>query len=138
MIENDLPGIRQRGVPIAFDFSDQPEHPIVDKAIDYVNYAFFSDDRGDTPELRSFMEKMKARGPELVVVTMGDQGSICYDGSRFYKFGILPCKVVDTMGAGDSYIAGFLLARMNGCGIEECMEKGAQSSCVTLGYQGAW
>ena len=51
MIENDLPGIRQRGVPIAFDFSDQPEHPIVDKAIDYVNYAFFSDDRGDTPEL---------------------------------------------------------------------------------------
>ena len=138
MIENDLPGIRQRGVPIAFDFSDQPEHPIVDKAIDYVNYAFFSDDRGDTPELRSFMEKMKARGPELVVVTMGDQGSICYDGSRFYKFGILPRKVVDTMGAGDSYIAGFLLARMNGCGIEKCMERGAQSSCVTLGSQGAW
>lgn len=138
MIEDDLPRIRQRGVPIAFDFSDQPEHPIVDKAIGHVNYAFFSDDQGDTPQLRAFMEKMQARGPELVVVTMGDQGSICYDGSKFYKFGILPCKVVDTMGAGDSYIAGFLLARMNGCGIEECMEKGAQSSCVTLGYQGAW
>ena len=69
---------------------------------------------------------------------MGDQGSICYDGETFHKFGILPCEVVDTMGAGDSYIAGFLLAHMNGCDIETCMIKGAQSSGVTLGYQGAW
>lgn len=138
MIENDLGKIKEKGVPIAFDFSDQPEHEIVDKAIGYVKYAFFSDDRGDTPELRAFMERRKAQGPDLVVVTMGDQGSLCYDGETFHKFGILPCEVVDTMGAGDSYIAGFLLAHMNGHSIEECMIKGAESSGVTLGYQGAW
>ena len=138
MIENDLGKIKEKGVPIAFDFSDQPEHEIVDKAISHVKYAFFSDDRGDTPELRAFMERRKAQGPDLVVVTMGDQGSLCYDGETFHKFGILPCEVVDTMGAGDSYIAGFLLAHMNGHSIEECMIKGAESSGVTLGYQGAW
>ena len=138
MIENDLPKIRARGIPIAFDFSDQPDHPIVEKAIGHVTYAFFSDDKGDTPELREYMKRMQEKGPALVVVTLGDKGSICYDGKMFYTFGILPCEVVDTMGAGDSYIAGFLRAVLQGKSIEECMEQGAQSSCVTLGYQGAW
>lgn len=138
MIEDDLSKIKEKGVPIAFDFSDQQHHLIVEKAIGSVTYAFFSDDRGDTPKLRAYMKEMQNKGPKLVVVTMGEQGSICYDGKEFHTFDILPCEVVDTMGAGDSYIAGFLLAIMNGNSIEECMKKGAQNSCVTLGYQGAW
>lgn len=137
MIEDDLYKMKGK-VPIAFDFSDQPTHPVVEKAIGYVTYAFFSDDEGDRPELRKFMKEMHEKGPELIIVTMGEHGSICYDGTRFYKYGIIPCKVVDTMGAGDSYIAGFLLGMLEGLEIEKCMEKGAKSSCVTLGYQGAW
>lgn len=138
MIEDELPKIKERGVPIAFDFSDQPKHPIVEKAIGSVTYAFFSDDRGDTPELRAFMEQMKEKGPGLVVVTLGEKGSICYDGTKFWEFSIIPCEVVDTMGAGDSYIAGFLRAIMKGEDIMSGMRKGAENSCVTLGYQGAW
>lgn len=138
MIEDDLPKIKATGVPIAFDFSNQPEHPIVQKAIGSVTYAFFSDDKGDTPVLREFMKRMQEKGPELVVVTMGEQGSICYDGKEFYKFGIFSCEVVDTMGAGDSYIAGFLLAIIKGCSIKEGMKRGAENSCVTLAYRGAW
>jgi fructoselysine 6-kinase len=42
------------------------------------------------------------------------------------------------MGAGDSYIAGFLLGLLQGKSIAECMEKGAQSSAETIGYYGAW
>ena len=42
------------------------------------------------------------------------------------------------MGAGDSYIAGFLLALLEGESIIECMKEGAQSSSVTIGYKGAW
>lgn len=138
MIEDDLPELRKAGVPIAFDFSDQEEHPIVAKAIPYVDYAFFSDDRGDTPKLREFMKEMQAKGPKLVLVTMGDKGSICYDGNEFYTFGIIKCEVVDTMGAGDSFIAGFLRAIMLGNDILTSMKMGAENSCVTLGYQGAW
>ncbi len=138
MIEEDLPKIKAKGVPIAFDFSDQPTHPIVEKAVGEVTYAFFSDDKGDTPELREFMKEMQSRGPKLVLVTMGDKGSICYDGKDFYKFGIISCAVVDTMGAGDSFIAGFLFAIMRGCDIPTSMRVGALNSSVTLGYQGAW
>jgi Sugar kinases, ribokinase family len=138
MIEADLPKLKARGIPIAFDFSDQPEHPIVDQAIDHVTYAFFSSEEEDNPELRDFIKKMHGRGPKLVIVTLGEYGSICYDGTEFYKFGVIQCPVVDTMGAGDSYIAGFLRGIMLGKDIPASMKLGAESSSVTIGYQGAW
>ncbi len=138
MIEGDLPKLEARGLPIAFDFSDQPTHPIVDHAIGHVAYAFFSSEEEDNPDLREFMKKMHNRGPKLVVVTLGDYGSICYDGTEYYKFGIISCPVVDTMGAGDSYIAGFLRGIMLGEDIPASMMLGAENSSVTIGYQGAW
>jgi len=138
MIENDLPKLKFKGVPIAFDFSDQPNHPIVEKAIDHVTYAFFSSEEDDSPELREFIKKMHARGPKMVIVTLGDYGSICFDGKEYYKFGIISCPVVDTMGAGDSYIAGFLRGIMRGEDIPTSMKMGAENSSITIGYQGAW
>lgn len=138
MIESDLPRIKEKGVPIAFDFADKLEHEITEKAISYVDYAFFSDDSKSEGELQDFMKATKARGPKVVVVTRGEKGSIAYDGENFTKFGIIDCQVVDSMGAGDSYIAGFLMGILEGKSIQESMEKGAISSSITIGYYGAW
>lgn len=138
MIEDDLPKLEARGVPIAFDFSDQPTHPIVDQAIGHVTYAFFSSEEEDNPVLRGFMKRMYDRGPKLVVITLGEYGSLCFDGKDYFHFGIIPGPVVDTMGAGDSYIAGFLRGIMRGESIVTSMRLGAENSSVTIGYQGAW
>jgi fructoselysine 6-kinase len=137
-VENDLGRIRARGVPIAFDFSDQPNDPIVKKAISNVDYAFFAANGEDSPVLREFMKRQQSFGPKCVTVTLGDKGSLAYDGKEFYKFGIIPCKVVDTMGAGDSYIAGFLQGILLGEPVLKCMEMGAACSSETLQYQAAW
>lgn len=138
MIEKDLPAIKAKNVPIAFDFATKWEHPIVETAIEWVDYAFFSSDESDGPKTRAFMQAMQARGPKIVVVTLGEEGSIAYDGVAFTKFGIVPCEVLDTMGAGDSYIAGFLIGILEGKPLIECMAMGAENSSVTLGYLGAW
>lgn len=137
-IDRDLPKIKARGVPIVFDFSDQPKDPIVDQAIGSVDYAFFASDGGDTPSLREFMKQKQAKGPKCVIVTLGGDGSIAYDGKAFTTSGIVPCTVVDTMGAGDSYIAGFIQGTLQKKPLSECMHMGAANSSVTLGYQGAW
>ena len=55
-----------------------------------------------------------------------------------YTQGSIPVKVVDTLGAGDSYIAGFLLSWLEGLPIPACMEAGAKNAAVTIAYQGAW
>lgn len=138
MIENDLHKIKEKGTQIAFDFATKFDDPVLEKAIYHVDYAFFASDEGDTEENRSFLEKMYKKGPKLVVMTLGDQGSIAYDGCNFYQFGIIKCDVKDTMGAGDSYIAGFLKGILLGKTVVECMEMGARNSSVTLQYTGAW
>ena len=138
MIAGDLPALRARGVPVAFDFADKRTDPTLDLAIPYVDYAFFSYDGADGETLRTFLRSMQARGPKVAVATRGEAGSMAYDGSQFYEYGIVPCRVVDTMGAGDSYIAGFLFGLLRGKSIPDCMALGAQSSSVTLQYSGAW
>ena len=134
----DLGKIRAHGTPIAFDYSDQPDDPIVDASIPNVDYAFFGLESDDTERIREFMKRKQAMGPKVVTVTLGEHGSLSYDGDRFYKHGIVEVDVVDTMGAGDSFIAGFLKGVLEGKDIPACMDEGARSSAVTLQYPGAW
>ncbi len=42
------------------------------------------------------------------------------------------------MGAGDSFIAGFLHGWLEDLDIPGCMAAGARCSAVTLAYEGAW
>ncbi len=138
MIESELHKIKERGVPVAFDFADKIDHEITRMALPYVDYAFFSCDSKSNEELYEFMKSVKSKGPKIVIVTRGEKGSIAYDGNEFTECGIVECEVIDSMGAGDSYIAGFLMGILEGNSIAECMKKGAQSSSVTIGYYGAW
>lgn len=138
MVEHELYKIKARGTLVAFDFADMPNHEILQKALPYVDYAFFSDDNKSDEELHDFMRYIEAKGPSVVVVTRGGKGSIAYNGMEFTKYGIIECEVIDSMGAGDSYIAGFLMGLLDGKSIVECMKKGALSSSITIGYHGAW
>ncbi len=54
------------------------------------------------------------RGPGTVCVTRGPDGSIAYDGSRFYEEEAFPVKVLDTTGAGDNFHGAFLYAHTQG------------------------
>lgn len=156
MIEGELPRIIQN-VPVAFDFANKFASPVVDQALPYVTYAFFSYDEEAKEEfaqryqslglepkdseeelLGCFMEAVQSKGPRVVVVTRGSKGSLAWDGKQRYRYGIAKCEVVDTMGAGDSFIAGFLYGILQGRSIPEAMEAGAENSAVTLGYSGAW
>ena len=138
MCEHELPLLKEKGAVIAFDFATKLDDPVLEIAIPYVDYAFFSIDDRSEGEIRKFMLEMYEKGPKVVIVTRGEHGSIAYDGKEFYTYGIVPVDVVDTMGAGDSFIAGFLYAVCAGKTISEAMADGAANSSVTLAYAGAW
>ena len=136
--EKDLQKIRQMGVSTAFDCSDRPDDPAARIAGKNADILFFSDDRSNDGQLEQKMKHLAQDCPGLIVATRGENGSLAFDGTRFVRQGIIPCSVVDTMGAGDSFIAGFLAAWLERKDLEECMRKGAENSVVTLGYAGAW
>jgi len=132
-----FPAIREKGAKIAYDAATRPDDAAVKEAMPFVNYLFFSAE-ADTPALREQMQRLYGQGPELVTATLGETGSLVYDGKDFTPHGITSCPVVDTMGAGDSYIAGFLFGLLNREPISACMQRGADSAAVTIGYFGAW
>ena len=138
-VEGQFQALEARGIPTAFDCATRPEDEASQIAMPYTDYLFCSSDDGDTPVLRDQMKGYHSRGPKLVIALLGEHGSLCYDGTEFHKFGIVPCEhVVDSMGAGDSYIAGFLYGIVEGMTIDEAMRKGAANATETLKYFGAW
>lgn len=77
-----------------------------------------------------------SRGAELAVVTRGARGSCVSDGIEYASAGIRPVNVVDTTGAGDSFIAGFIIAHLEGRPLRERLEAGrdrAARTCMHVG-----
>ena len=136
--EKDLGRIRDLGVKVAFDCADLPDDPAAQRALPDTDIAFFSDDQADVGQLQERIRSIAAKGPQIVIAMRGAQGSMAYDGEKFYTQCAIDCRVVDTLGAGDSYIAGFLYAHLRGFPMEACMLAGSQNSAITIGYTGAW
>jgi fructoselysine 6-kinase len=134
----DFERLHTSGIKTAFDFATKIDDPSVKEACGHMDYSFFSYDGDDEKRLRSRMKELYAAGTKIVVATRGEKGSLAFDGTTFTEFGIIPCKVVDTIGAGDSYIAGFLFAQGEKKDIRASMECGARTSAETIGYAGAW
>jgi fructoselysine 6-kinase len=79
-------------------------------------------------------------GASLVVVTLGAGGSIAASADSDWQMKAAPvARVIDTLGAGDAYIAAFIAARMDGKGIEEAMRAGSiagAAACTQWGPTG--
>jgi ribokinase len=67
---------------------------------------------------------LAARGPATVVVKCGATGSHGRQGDRDVFVPSVPATVVDAVGAGDSFDAGFLAATLAGVGLQEAMVHG--------------
>lgn len=138
-VEGYFKELKLKGIATAFDLADNPDSDRVSMAIPYVDYLFFSSNEADMNKIMEKMKSLRSMGPKLVICMLGSRGSVCYDGKNFIKCGIKECDcIVDTMGAGDSYIAGFLTGIISGLTVKEAMTMGAETATDTLQYFGAW
>lgn len=62
---------------------------------------------GSTP-ITEVLRHWSAMGPALCVVTSGEDDIFVYSAGEIRRFSIKPTPVVDTVGAGDSFMAGLL------------------------------
>jgi fructoselysine 6-kinase len=72
-----------------------------------------------------------AGGAALAVVTMGARGAIAFDGTTWWQQDACPAQVVDTTGAGDSFTAGFIDARLDGATVSGALAAGAEWAART-------
>ncbi len=127
MAEKALPKIAESGTPIAFDYADRLDHKLVEETLPYVTYGFYSYHNGRDAYIEDFLKDKVARGMKIAIATFGEEGSLAYDEDGFHIGHIVPARqVVNTVGAGDSFIAGFLYGVLNGWKVEDCLQKGAE------------
>jgi fructoselysine 6-kinase len=119
-----------RGVLVSQDCAVSPGY-------DRLDVAFCSAGQ-DGPRARRLAAEAIDGGATLAVVTCGAVGSLAFDGRSWWQVPAVPVDVIDTTGAGDSYIAGFLVARAAGSGVEQAMWSGARAAASTCGHLGGW
>jgi sugar/nucleoside kinase (ribokinase family) len=72
-----------------------------------------------------------AQFTKYVVVKLGSKGSIAATKDKHnFKKSFLNDKVIDAIGAGDSFNAGFIFKFINGCDIDECQTFGNLTGAI--------
>jgi fructoselysine 6-kinase len=140
MAENTLPKIKAAGnARISFDYADRLDHPLVEKTLPYVDYGFYSWHRDRDSFIENFLKDKTDRGMKIAVATLGEKGSLAYNGKQFMQCGIVTVQnVINTVGAGDSYIAGFLAGIMRELPLLQCMELGAATASEVIQVFEPW
>ena len=81
--------------------------------------------------------KALALGIRIVVVTKGSEGSKIYTKEKEYVIPAFPAKeILDTTGAGDSYMAGFIKATTLFTDLQQCGEFAAMVSTMCIERKG--
>ena len=101
-----------------------------------IDYMFPNENEGayytGESELMEMAEKIRSYGVKNVIIKAGEKGcAACGQNERFFMDS-LPVKAVDSSGAGDSFVSGFLSALLDGKGFRECCAAGTEyaAQCV--------
>lgn len=101
-----LEGLVQAGVGFSLDISTAHEAlPLAG-----VPLVFASGPEDPALPVEPLLRGLRARGAGRAVVTCGRRGAFYDDGQSLHSVGARRIEVVDTCGAGDSFIASFLAA----------------------------
>lgn len=77
------------------------------------------------------LKELNKLGVKHIIVSLGKEGSIYVNESLEYKISIAPGEVVNTVGAGDSFVGGFMVGVLEGLSLEETLKLASASGCAT-------
>jgi len=136
-LEEVLPELARRS-RVSFDFSDHTDDGYADDLLPFVQVAEFSaaglDDR-DCDELARWAA---ARGPAYVLVTRGSNGATLFDGEVSVSVSADRSVVIDSLGAGDSFIGRALYGLIRAEPLPALMDASARAAARTCASWGAY
>lgn len=131
---------RAAGVPVIADLDEI--YPGVDALIEKVDYLIASRDfpcrlTGES-SLKAALPEIQSRyGCALTAATLGVNGVLAWDGSRFHHAPAYRVPVVDTTGAGDIFHAGFIFGLLQGWELERQLDFSCAAAAMNCMAQGA-
>ncbi|MRY42766.1 sugar kinase [Parabacteroides distasonis] len=113
----------------------------IEKLLPYVDILLIGDEEieillGETT-IEDAIKTFHSYGIEKVIVKKGAKGAVGSDGQNVYEVpAIKPKALVDTVGAGDGFAAGFLTALLKGESLEDCVKFANAVGSLVVGVEG--
>jgi sugar/nucleoside kinase (ribokinase family) len=141
-LQPDLPALcrrlRKAGLTISVDTNDDPEDEWgfpLDELLNCVDIFLPNEDEArritGTRDRYEALHRLAQRVP-IVAIKCGQDGSIVQSGQERWKVPSIQVAVVDTIGAGDSYNAGFLAAYLAGKPLLQCARMGGVTAALSV------
>ena len=119
---------------LTVDFLDLRDYELMEKTMPSIDLSFIS---GDDDVIR-FAEKQSRKIDGILTVTLGEEGSISFQGHRSIRQKAIPVRnVKDTTGCGDAYQAAFSTTFFETKSIERSLEAGSIAASKILVHLGA-
>jgi fructoselysine 6-kinase len=123
---------------VSFDFGVHRDPAYARPLLGDVFVAEFSASDLDEDQVEALVHWAYGHGPTFVLATRGPGGAVLFDGRRAYRQPALPTRVVDTLGAGDAFIARTLVGLVGGEPIPQTLQAAAELAARTCAEVGAF
>ncbi len=137
-LEDDIARIGKAAPVFSFDYSTEYGGGYIERTAPHIDLAFLSDAESDAEDCRALCRRVASCGVSVVVVTRGMKGAFAFENGAFFSQPIKEIEPVDTLGAGDGFIAAFLVARHQGLDMSEALARAAEYAAEVCTYLGAF
>lgn len=126
-------------------FNPSPLHGKIELPLDYVDYLFVNEHEGmelaEADDKKGWMEiagmVWNRYRPQVVVMTLGDAGCVLCEGGMCTYLPSYQVECVDTVAAGDGFMAAFAAGLIRGMNHEEAADWGNRYAAVVVEREGA-
>ncbi|RIX28499.1 sugar kinase [Amnibacterium setariae] len=141
---------RWSGVPVSFDvnhrsrlWSGETAAPAYRALAARADVVFAGFDEAlllapDAADPEDAARRIAALGPAEVVVKLGEDGALALVDGEVLRMPAVPVRVVDTVGAGDAFVAGWLAERVLGRPVEERLRTAVRAGAAACTHAGDW
>ncbi|EAB4022822.1 TPA: fructoselysine 6-kinase [Salmonella enterica subsp. enterica serovar Typhimurium] len=144
-LESELEKIKQQTVLLSFDFSGRGTDDYFEKVCPWVDYGFISCSGLSPDEIKVKLNKLYRYGCRHIIATCGHEKVYYFSGADYLEWQPAYIEPVDTLGAGDAFLTGFLLSILQS-GMAEpdkesvlrAMRQGGKSAAQVLSHYGAF
>ncbi len=117
--------------------------PVLSELVRNADIVIASEDElglvADTPaDEEAAAGQLFAAGVSRLVIKRGAQGATLWQDGRAHHAPAIPITVLDTIGAGDAFTAGYLSAVLDGISPAEALYRGTVTGAFAVGAVGDW
>lgn len=143
--ENIMERLKNKNIRIAVDATKNlllnvlKYHPFLIKPNNYELGEMFGVEisKDDDEKIVKYAKELQKMGAVNVLVSLAGNGSILVDeNGEYHKMGVAPVEVVNSVGAGDSMVAGFIAGYLQTKDYEYALKLGTACGGATAGSKG--